>query len=477
MEMLLVCSLFSLAFASDGIVLDDSEACTEANGHPETGGFYVVGFGYQDVMAHEDPDDPSTYGEMAQPADDTLWTANPETPYPDARPKECTPSMWTDCSYFSDQYKFLYLHTCSKMRFSYPADSGSTVYKMKDNATFQACDFTDAVLIEEHPDPLPSGAKYTDYPLDYDTFEVQHFFASLDGCEQGQKVAIMPFSEYTSTYDMCSSMGTTSSRIQHCDCDHSIRPTTLNEICLTGFVDGCMLMMPHDHSCCPDPAVATSPSMGTYVNGGNCIPLSEEEDMITLAKLIYDTCTDTANQAECDGYKAGDCPWESVPGASYHSPPIMNTMDDSIDGADTVFNPVCNSWYMIAHCADLANGNTVGAGFSGDTLAQIQADITADLCGQNQHVAAYAMYTADAEGMDARLSAAQWVALNPTPAPTFAPTPLPTPEPTTPAPTFAPTPAPTSAPTAASTTEEPEETVEASFTALAAIGLTLSVLV
>jgi hypothetical protein len=132
---------------------------------------------------------------------------------------------------------------------------------------------------------------------------------------------------------------------------------------------------------------------------------------------------------------------------------------------------------MIAHCADLANGNTVGAGFSGDTLAQIQADITADLCGQNQHVAAYAMYTADPEGMDARLSAAQWVALNPTPAPTFAPTPLPTPEPTTPAPTFAPTPAPTSAPTAASTTEEPEETVEASFTALAAIGLTLSVLV
>jgi hypothetical protein len=66
LEMLLVCSLFSSAFASDGVVLTDSEACTEANGHPETGGFYIVGFGYKDIMAHEDPDDPSTYGESPE---------------------------------------------------------------------------------------------------------------------------------------------------------------------------------------------------------------------------------------------------------------------------------------------------------------------------------------------------------------------------------------------------------------------------
>jgi hypothetical protein len=193
--------------------------------------------------------------------------------------------------------------------------------------------------------------------------------------------------------------------------------------------------------------------MGTYVNGGNCIPLTQEEDMITLAKEVYDKCTDTANQEECDGYKAGNCPWESVR-MSYHSPPILNTMDDAIDGANTTFLPHCNPWYMISHCADLEAGNTVGAGFTGDTLTTIQADITADSCGQSQHVAAYKMYTADPAGMDARLSAPQWVALNPTPSPT---------------------PEMTPATTTAATTAAP--TADASFTALAAIGLTLVVLV
>lgn len=245
------------------------------------------------------------------------------------------------------------------------------------------------------------------------------------------------------------------------------------------------MYMPHDESCCPDPAVATSPSFGTYVNGGNCIPLNKEEDMITLAKEVYDKCTATDNyEEECDGYKAGGCPWESV-GGGYYGPLIMNTMDDEIDGPNTTFLPHCQPWYMISHCADLEAGNELGAGFTGDTLAQIEADITADLCGMNQHVAAYKMYAADPEGMDALLSASTWVALNPTPAPTFAPTPEPTPEPTaeptakpTPPPTPPPTPAPTAAATtaaAAETTAEPEEE-DVSFTALAAMGLTLSVL-
>jgi len=389
MAMLLVCSLFASAFAET--VDTGTDTCSEANGHPETGGFYITGVGgYSDEMAHNDADDPSTYGDKGQKADDTLWTKNPVKPYPDGLPKACTPSMWGDCSTFLEQYSFLAPHTCSLMRFSYPADSGSTVWKMKDNATFQACDFTDAEQITEGG-TLPSGAKHVDYPFDYDSFEKKYYFASKEGCTEGQKVAIMPFSEYTSTYDMCYSMGLTSSRIQHCDCDHQIRGTTLNEICHTGFVEGCMTQMPDDTSCCPGDDVEGQ-GMG-YKNGGNCIRKNLKDDIMASAKDIYDKCTDAANKAECDGYKKGDCPWESVGG--WGSPKIMNTLDDEIDGANTTFDPICEPWYTIAHCADLEQGNALGAGFTGETLDKIKADITADNCGQSLHLAAYKMYSAD----------------------------------------------------------------------------------
>jgi hypothetical protein len=436
MTMLLFCALFSPALASDGVVDTGTDACTEANGHPETGGFYIRGFGYKDIEAHNDPDDPSTYGEEGQKADDTLWTKNPAKPYPDGMPKACTPSMWTDCSSFLDRFSFLTPHTCSIVRFSYPADSSSTVYKMQSNTSFQMCDFTGAVLITEGG-TLASGAKYVDYPFDYDSMNDQYFFASLDGCEDGQKVAIMPFSEYTSTYDQCYSMGTTSSRVQHCDCDHSIRPTTLNEICLTGFVDGCMSQMPADTSCCPGDD-ASSPSFGTYLNGGNCIRKNQKDDMMEFAKEIHDKCTGDATKADCDVYLKGDCPWEKK-SQGYYAPAILNTADDEIDGAATVFDPHCDPWYMISHCADLEAGKTVGEGFTVNTTKQITEDITKDSCGQSLHVAAYKMYVEEKKAGA-----------------------------TTAAPSAAAT-----APTAAATTAAPALEAE-SFAALAALGLTLA---
>jgi len=131
-----------------------------------------------------------------------------------------------------------------------------------------------------------------------------------------------------------------------------------------------------------------------YKNGGNCIRKNQKDDMMAIAKDIYDKCTDAANKAECDEYKKGDCPWESV-SQGWHAPPIMNTLDDSIDGANTTFDPICEPWYTITHCADLEQGNTLGAGFTGDTLDKIKADITKDNCGQSLHLAAYKMYSAD----------------------------------------------------------------------------------
>ena len=76
MKMLLAFSLFSSAFASDGTVSTGEDQCTIANAHPLNGGFYVTGFDFKlnaattddpddHLKAHEDPDDPSSYGATA----------------------------------------------------------------------------------------------------------------------------------------------------------------------------------------------------------------------------------------------------------------------------------------------------------------------------------------------------------------------------------------------------------------------------
>jgi hypothetical protein len=419
MKLLLVYSLFASAVASDGTVITDSGVCSLANGHPETGGYYIVGVnGYQTdtgspnpktggnpVYAHEDPDDPSSYGDWGQVADDYTWTKNPDRPYANAMPKGCTPSMFSNCGSYGDTTSVMYVHICSRMRFAYPADSGSTVWKMKDNETFQACDFTDAQQIAESG-TLPSGKKYVDYPFDVGTMDTTYYFASQNGCDAGQKVAIRPQAEYTSIYDQCLSMGAGSNKVQHCDCDSKIKPHTNTEVCLTGFIDGCRAQEPDDRSCCPDNSTLSGRD---YVNGGNCIPKNKKDDFMKEAKELHDTCViDSANKVQCDGYKEGRgtqdlrtlpggvCPWKTQ-GSMWNPATYVaeNTIDDTYDGNETVFDPLCNSWYMIAHCTDLEDGNEVGAGFTGDTLTKIQEDVTEDTCGQSQILAAYKMYLAD----------------------------------------------------------------------------------
>merc|ERR1719247_1448526 len=149
MKMLLAFSLFSSAFASghassdDGVTVSTGEdQCTIANAHPLNGGFYVTGFGLKlNAETTDDPDDPSSYGASGLRADDTLWTKTPPEPYPDALPIPCTPNpdYGVSCDGVSSSTHSIHtLHTCSAMRFSFAADSGSTVFLMKDNTSFQA---------------------------------------------------------------------------------------------------------------------------------------------------------------------------------------------------------------------------------------------------------------------------------------------------------------------------------------------------
>jgi hypothetical protein len=378
-------------------------ACSVSNGHPENGGYYVIGFSYQDIMAHQEPDDPSTYGDHGQKADDYRWQTDID--YPDALPKACTPSRYSSCTYPSELYGLLTAHTCSILRFSYKPDSGSTVYKMPDNATFQACDFTNAEKIDVVDGMKGAdGETLVDYPFEQDAIDKIHFFASMDGCTKGQKVAVLINEEYGATYGMCHSMGTETARIQHCDCDHSLKPGSLTEVCGTGFIDGCKMELPDDTTCCPgdDGKYEGGGYSGAYVNGGNCIPKSKQEQFEKSAKETYDYCMTEANKAECDGYLDGDCPWWRVysygswtyntetDGCEKPCPNMLryggrgHKVEDKpsnygCDCTNSTYTATCDIWYMVNHCKKLENGDK----------DKLPSEIDASTCGMSQHYAAF----------------------------------------------------------------------------------------
>jgi hypothetical protein len=478
--MLLASLLVVPAFASDGTpVTDGATACSTSNAHPETGGYYIVGLGYKDIMADEDPNDPSTYGDKGQKADDYEWNipGDGDTPYPDAQPKLCT-------SYYgcASDYNVLAHHTCAILRFAYAADSGSTVYKMKNNDTFQACDFTDAELIAEDADALPNGEKYTEYPFEQSAIDQIHYFASQSGCTEGQKVAVLINADYADTYDACYGMGTETSRIQHCDCDHQLKSGSLTEVCGTGFIDGCMSEMPSAEdqlSCCPGND-ATYENMA-YTNGGNCIAKSQQETYMHSAKVTRDLCSDAANQATCDSYLDGDCPWWRV---YSHGSWTYNTLTDGVagycpsylqyggrgakmadipenygcDGNATEYTPTCDMWFMKVNCDKLAAGETV------------TDEITESSCGHSLQLAAYNIYTSDTDTWDAWLESRGLITAAPTTA---------APETTAAATTAAATTTAAAATTAAATTEAAttaKPIVDESFATHAVIGLILAVL-
>ena len=68
--------------------------------------------------------------------------------------------------------------------------------------------------------------------------------------------------------------GAGSSRIQHCDCDFHLRPSTLIDPCHQGFHDGCMADMPDDTSCCPGDDASYDSATRSYINGGTCLAKS-----------------------------------------------------------------------------------------------------------------------------------------------------------------------------------------------------------
>ena len=98
----------------------------------------------------------------------------------------------------------------------------------------QNCDFSNAVL----RGASDAGSPHFDYMIEADHTHQVYYFASMDGCSSGQKVAVTVTGHYTSNSAQCSNMGIGSSRIRHCDCDHHLCHDHVGEIVRRIFLHG-----------------------------------------------------------------------------------------------------------------------------------------------------------------------------------------------------------------------------------------------
>jgi hypothetical protein len=310
---LLIYALISPALATP-IVMTGAE-CSE---------YFVMGVsGYKDKLAHQDADDPSDMGNWGQKADATLWTASPTTPYADAQPKACAtrygPCSWKSTDGPEVTHSFMPVETCATLRFSFPASSGSTVYKMTSNDTFQSCDFTGAEQITTGG-TLTTGESFIEFAFDNDVLDTQFYFASQTGCDDGQKVAVTVVETMGKSYEEGFKEGKKTVRVQHCDCDHAVNPDAAgSEAFHMGFIEGCKSEMPEDLSCCPGADVECNQGRyggggctnvkysNPYKNGGSCVHKSQQKYYIEVAKEVHTKC---AGGTACDEWTKGHtCPW------------------------------------------------------------------------------------------------------------------------------------------------------------------------
>ena len=242
------------------LVKEASAACSVDTHHPENGGYYVAGINGLDNSAER-----SANGMRAA---DMMWAKGMD--YHHGQLAACEGIFCPTPNPPVPQY--IFAHTCAHIRFEYAADSGSTVWELPDQAALDACDFTNAEL----KGAADAGAPYYEYKIEGDhVIGDVLYFASKEGCTEGQKAAVQIGEDYTATYGQCYDMGSSlsmgASRIKNCDCDFHLRPSTNTNPCHQGFHDGCMADMPDDTSCCPGDDASYDSATRSYINGGTCL--------------------------------------------------------------------------------------------------------------------------------------------------------------------------------------------------------------
>ena len=166
---------------------------------------------------------------------------------------------------YGANYKTQY--TCSKLQFCNPEGGPSDaeavtggrhlnefsqqdVWKMKDKASFDACDFTDSELMG-----TTGATSCVEIAKDDLTAEGEKdYYASKENCEAGQKLAVT-IGDWESSASQCSVIALhvpPSSRLRTCDCDYSKKPFSARYggLCAYAYQEACLSVMMPDDECC-----------------------------------------------------------------------------------------------------------------------------------------------------------------------------------------------------------------------------------
>lgn len=332
------------------------ESCNEDDHHPENGGFFFVGVGGESDTTNLD----SAHGQKLPNA---TWAPGY---YPYGQPVVCDSEQDRYCRAPCDTEpgceQYLSTHTCSVLLFCPP--EGMTdlqaVYQLPDFAAVDSCDFSNADELGIMNGP---GTEGDDGCWAY-TFELDHeltkyFFASKEGCEQGQRLAV-EVNDFDMTADSCITIGLTTPRIRNCDCNLQIKPSTLGEPCRTAFSDSCNDSLLIEGDCCEQ---------------GNCLSIYESYDH-PEGKAKEDE-----RQSNCD---------DSMPGLCYNEDGAGT--DTNMMGSANCCTQVCTGCGIIdsataqwKECTSLdAEAGTASCGFL-SRYAQEAHQCDYSLCKEGDH--------------------------------------------------------------------------------------------
>jgi len=216
--------------------------CNPDDHHIENEGYFIEGInGFGSIL------DPTS--DSKRKITNSTWAKGID--YPDGSIEFCTGMFCSETCRNDGCPNIIAGHTCSMIRFCYESDSGSDVWMLPNEMALAQCDFSEATLVCGKEDG--SGDECCNYKVEVDHEIKIYFFASQEGCENGQKAAV-EVNDFDDVGDACFNMGLDSSRIQKCTCNYEDREmSTLSEPCHSKFVAGCNFHAPDlstDDSCC-----------------------------------------------------------------------------------------------------------------------------------------------------------------------------------------------------------------------------------
>lgn len=128
--------------------------------------------------------------------------------------------------------------------------SQQDVWKLKDKASFDACDFTDAELVGTTSPTSCVEVEKDDRTMDGE----KNYYASRENCAAGQKLAVV-ISDWETSASQCEAIALhvpASSRLRSCDCafEKVEWPGRYAALCAYAYQEACFSVMNPDDDCC-----------------------------------------------------------------------------------------------------------------------------------------------------------------------------------------------------------------------------------